>query len=460
MAGENRQIVPRVVGTYLLRIAIVFAAQYGAGKLGDVFPTINNGAIGPVCPASGIALGALLLCGYPVWPGVAAGAFLLVLSSPLSYAGAVVYAAGTTLAALVAAFLLRRICNFDCSLSRLRDVLALILLGAFASSLVSASIGASILHAASLHGWSGFGSAWLIYWLGDSTGVMLVTPVLLTFPSLLKFRNRRPITEVAVLLTLLAITSFIVFGDLAHAPARLVGFAVLPFVMWAAIRFGGGATALAILVIATIATIRTELGYGPFASSTPFSNAVLLDVFFVVLSATGLILAAVMAEREYAERQREQFARQQAAMEVRLRLASIVESSDDAVMGTDVTGTVTDWNKGAERLFGYSASEAIGKNISFLAAMDHSEEAQGILKKVINGEAVKHYETVRRRKDGRRVDVSLTVSPLLDGAGRIVGASGIARDITDRRRGGRSPSRERRTVPASGGTRRRCALRR
>lgn len=433
-ATHDRLLAPRVIGSYLARVAIVFAAQFAVGKLGDVFQSVRNGGIGPVWPASGIALGALLLYGYSVWPGVAAGAFLLTCLSPLSYRDAAIYAAGTTLAALLGAFLVRRVSRVNCALSGLRDVLALIVLGGFVSSLVSASIGTPILDAARLRGWSGFGSAWLIYWLGDSTGVILVTPVLLTFSQLVKLRHRGRLTELAILFLLLTVTCLVVLGELPSIPVRLVAFVVLPFVMWAAIRFGIGATALSILLIAAIATVETEWGSGPFASNTPFLNAVLLDVFFVVLSASGLTLAAAMAERDQAERQRERLAREQAAMEVRLRLASIVESSDDAIIGADMNGVVTDWNKGAERLFGYSAPEAIGKHISFLAGADHPEEAQGILQTVTNGKLVKNYETVRQRKDGTEVDIALTVSPIFDAKGRIVGASGIARDMSERKR--------------------------
>jgi PAS domain S-box-containing protein len=116
-----------------------------------------------------------------------------------------------------------------------------------------------------------------------------------------------------------------------------------------------------------------------------------------------------------------------------LRLASILESSDDAIVGTDVSGTITDWNKGAERLFGYSASEAIGKNVSFLGATDDYAEGRANREKVLRGEAVRPCDTVCRRKDGTRVDVSLTISPIVDAEGRIIGSSGIARDITERK---------------------------
>ena len=122
------------------------------------------------------------------------------------------------------------------------------------------------------------------------------------------------------------------------------------------------------------------------------------------------------------------------ADETLFRHAAIVEFSDDAIVCADLNGTVSDWNKGAERLFGYSASEAIGKHISFLAPTDRPEDGQDIFRKVINGEAVKHYETVRRKKDGTCVYISLTVSPVVDAASRVTRVSGIARDFTERKR--------------------------
>ncbi|WP_082312544.1 MULTISPECIES: PAS domain S-box protein [unclassified Chelatococcus] len=123
------------------------------------------------------------------------------------------------------------------------------------------------------------------------------------------------------------------------------------------------------------------------------------------------------------------------AEEAARRLALIVESSDDAIISTDLDGIVTSWNGGAERLYGYTAAEAIGQPVMILIPEDRPDEEPSILERIRRGERVDHYETVRRCKDGRLVDVSLTVSPIHDGAGRIIGASKIARDITDRRRG-------------------------
>src|SRR5215470_8340847 len=153
---------------------IVFAAYFVAGKFGQATTGIRSNNLGPVWPAYGIALAAILLCGYRIWPAVALGMFVIAFLSPESYLTALGQTAGSMFAALTGTFLLRRFVKFDNSLSRLRDALALILLGAFGSAIVSASIGTLVLHASHINSYAGLGSAWLIYWLGDSTGVLLV----------------------------------------------------------------------------------------------------------------------------------------------------------------------------------------------------------------------------------------------------------------------------------------------
>ena len=117
----------------------------------------------------------------------------------------------------------------------------------------------------------------------------------------------------------------------------------------------------------------------------------------------------------------------------RVRLAAIVESSDDAIISKDLNGVITSWNHGAEQLFGYRDSEIIGKPITLLIPPDRHDEEAVILARIRRGERIEHYETVRRRKDGNLLDISLSVSPIKDAEGRIIGASKIARDITRRK---------------------------
>jgi PAS domain S-box-containing protein len=117
-----------------------------------------------------------------------------------------------------------------------------------------------------------------------------------------------------------------------------------------------------------------------------------------------------------------------------LRLAAIVESSDDAIVSKDLTGIITSWNSGAERLFGYTADEAVGQSITMLIPPDRVSEEDLVLTRIRAGQRVEHFDTVRRRKDGTFVDVSLTISPIRDAAGAIIGASKIARNISDQKR--------------------------
>jgi len=116
------------------------------------------------------------------------------------------------------------------------------------------------------------------------------------------------------------------------------------------------------------------------------------------------------------------------------RLAAIVESSDDAILSTDLNGIITSWNKGAERIFGYTEEETLKKPVTMLMPPERRSEEPAILARVRRGERVAPYETVRRRKDGSLIDIFLTVSPIKDAKGQVVGASKIARDITERKR--------------------------
>jgi PAS domain S-box-containing protein len=124
---------------------------------------------------------------------------------------------------------------------------------------------------------------------------------------------------------------------------------------------------------------------------------------------------------------------QQRREESEMWLSAIVESSDDAIIGKNLNGVIASWNKGAERLFGYTEKEAIGRNILMLIPEDRHHEEPGIVERVRNGDPVDHYETIRVRKDGSQVHVSLSVSPVKDQAGHVIGASNISRDITERK---------------------------
>ena len=131
------------------------------------------------------------------------------------------------------------------------------------------------------------------------------------------------------------------------------------------------------------------------------------------------------------------------AEEANRNLAAIVESSDDAILSKTLEGKITTWNAGAERIYGYKTSEIVGRNVSTLAPAERKEEATRILEQLQRGESVHQLETVRMTRDGRRIEVSLTVSPLKDEHGIIIGSSTIARDITRRKRAEMETRRQR-----------------
>ncbi|MEA2692084.1 MAG: hypothetical protein QOJ16_1471 [Acidobacteriota bacterium] len=144
-----------------------------------------------------------------------------------------------------------------------------------------------------------------------------------------------------------------------------------------------------------------------------------------MLEESGAPVGVVLVFRDVTERRRDE--------EIRARLAAIVESSQDAIISKTLDGVIRTWNAGAERLFGYRAEEAVGRSITLIIPRERLDEEREILARLSRGEPVEHFETVRMAKDGRRLDISLTVSPIRDAEGRIIGASKVARDVTGRK---------------------------
>ena len=147
----------------------------------------------------------------------------------------------------------------------------------------------------------------------------------------------------------------------------------------------------------------------------------------------GLVIGCVLIFRDISERRRWEKDEADRLLSARL-LASIVETSDDAIISKSLDGTIRTWNAGAERIFGYSSAEAVGRHVSLIIPPDRISEEDHIIARLRAGQRVDHFETERVRKDGGRILVSLTISPIRDAAGNVVGASKIARDITDRKR--------------------------
>jgi PAS domain S-box-containing protein len=156
------------------------------------------------------------------------------------------------------------------------------------------------------------------------------------------------------------------------------------------------------------------------------SRGIALVNIEAIKNSEGDIVGAVNCFQDVTERR--------IAEDAALRLAAIVESSDDAIVGKDLDGIITSWNAGAERIFGYMAEEIIGKPITILIPPNYQKEEEAIIERIRRGQRVEHFETIRQRKHGSLIDVSMTISPVKNSQGKIIGASKIARDITDRKR--------------------------
>lgn len=547
---------------YVARVAILGAIYFGTARLGLSLDAVS-GVAAAVWPPTGIALVALLLGGYRLWPGIAVGAFLVNVLAGAPVLAAAGMAAGNTLEALVATALLMRVVRFHPSLDRLQDVVGLVGLAAGVSTLVSASIGVT-------SGWLGgiiptatYGKAWWTWWVGDAMGDLVVAPLLLVWSERVRVRpSVWWVVECVALLGCVAALSVLVFVSPVTSALTDLPYMLFPPLIWAAVRLGHPGSVTATALVSAIAIWGTWHGFGPFARQPVHASLLELQSFLGIGAVTILVLAAVVTERRRADaaeqEQRERFevtlasigdaviatdtqgrvtfmnpvaeavtgwsqtqalgkaipevfpiinehtrqvvdnpvsrvmregtvaglanhtlliardgterpiddsgapirdregrllgvvlvfrdiTERRRAEEAQARLAAIVESSEDAIIGKTLEGIITSWNRGAEQTYGYTAAEVIGRSVALLVPPGHPNDIPEILTRLARGEPIDYYETLRVRKDGQVIPVSLTISPIRNPAGTLIAASAIARDITVRRQAEAEAERRRR----------------
>ena len=278
----------------------VAAVYFGAGELG-LLDQLLRGHLTPFWPATGVALGALLLLGWRIWPGIAIGGFLIGLSIGLPPPGCIALAAGNTLAPVLAYYLLRRV-EFHVDLNRLRDALALVFLGAFIAMMVSASVGAGILVVSHDELARGYGSTWFVWWVGNATGILVITPLVLLLYRLLRrmlHKTHQPsrVRPARVVEATLLLAGTFLVAMLGTRSSFDVLFLVYPFLFWAAWRFQLSGAAPCVLIASLVVTFAAEDGAGPFAGIDQFAKLITLQAFNTSAALTGLLLAALVAER-------------------------------------------------------------------------------------------------------------------------------------------------------------------
>ena len=349
---------PRGVPWEFLVLAAVY---FAAAKLGLMLAFVHASATA-VWPPTGIALASMLLLGPRVWPAILLGAFLANVTTAGNLWTSLGIATGNTLEGVLGAWLVT----------------------------LDVGQGDAILLRTPAGRWVLFDSG--PTWRGGDAGRSTVLPYILRRGGRLEAfvlshphadhvggaailwgrrapdLQRRDLFGLALLLLALVLTGAIVFGDL-FAPwvrSEPLEFLCIPALMWAAFRYRQRGAATSLAVLAGIAVLGTLRGAGPFVREAQNESLLLLQAFLVTLALTILPLAAVVRERARAE-------------EELARLAAIVESSDDAIIGTTLDGTITSWNRGAERLYGYAAQEVIGWPIALITPRELDHELPMIL---------------------------------------------------------------------------------
>ena len=443
----------------------LFAVVYFAAAKLSLLLAIPPGYATAVWPPSGIALAAMLLFGTRLWPGVWLGAMLTNLTVQGAPLLAAMIASGNTLEAVVGAELVRRYASagrFDTGEQVVK----------FAGSIaVSASIAAGIgvfsLALNNALSWSNvLVNSWT-WWQGDAAGMIVVTPLILSWSKSGWMRWSLPKTiEAVTLAAALSVVTFVVFAGVmtSNVPVPLA-FLTLPFIVWAAIRFREREVTTAAAIVCAIAVAYTTKGYGPWGAATPNLALLVLLAYTSTLVMTGLILCAVTGERERAiaalRQSNEQLAlrvvertqqldqanqalraelaaqaRQEEALrqsEERFRL--LVDGVKDyAIFRLDHEGNVASWNAGAQAIKGYAATDIVGKHFStFYTPEDIARKWPWHELDVARVEGRFEDEGWRVRKDGTRFWANVIITALFDSEHRLRGFAKVTRDLTARK---------------------------
>jgi signal transduction histidine kinase/CheY-like chemotaxis protein len=288
-------------------IGILAVVYVVAGKLSLMLASLHASA-SPVWPPAGIALAAMLLLGYRVWPAIFVGAFLVNVTTAGNVATSFAIAAGNTLEAVAGAWLVNRFAGGKNICDRPQGVFKFALAAAI-STIISPAFGVSSLAIAGFANWTDYNAIWLTWWLGDATGVLVFTPLVLLWSAPLKRRwNKKEVAEVGTLLLLLVLLSSIVFGGWLEISSRNypIAFICGPVVIWMAFRFTQRETATGIFILSAIAVWGTLRGFGPFVGETENQSLLALQSWTAVLAITAMALSAGMAERRRIEEELQQ----------------------------------------------------------------------------------------------------------------------------------------------------------
>ena len=288
---------------HLVTLAALAGVYFVAGKLGLRVAYVHASATA-VWPCTGIALAAFLTLGYRAWPAIFAGAFLVNLTTAGSIATSIGIGVGNTLEGVMGCYLVGRFAGGRHAFERAQDIFKFGLLAGMVSTTIAATFGVTSLALGGFADWVRYGSIWCTWWLGDAVGAVIVTPFLLLWSENPRLNwTRKQIIELAFLFLGLFLTGWIVFGGRFHSALKNypLEYLCIPFLIWAAFRYGRRKAATAICVLSAIATWGTLHGFGPFSRESQNTSLLLLQMFMGITALTTLALAAEVTEHKRAD---------------------------------------------------------------------------------------------------------------------------------------------------------------
>lgn len=384
----------------------LFALLYiVAGKLGLQWAFLNASA-SPIWPATGLAIAALILFGFDLWPGILIGAFAVNLTTAGTVWTSLGIAIGNTLEAVAGAYLVNRFACGSDAFEHPYTIIKYAIVASGISTMLSATIGTSVLAMGEQIRSGTYGRVWLTWWMGDASGGMLFAPLLILCTKRAHVNwTRRQWLELAGIAIALILLGGMVFGGFFSASLRRypLDFLCFPLIIWAAYRFGSREAAGTSVALSMVALWGTLHGFGPFARNSPNTSLLLLQSYMIVVALTGLIFSAVVAEhRREGEVLVQTYER---------RYRQLLESNIIGFIVVDWNGNVLEANGAFLRMVGYTRAEMLSGKIggNSLTPEEYRGMDEWVRKKLKESGISPPMEKEYIRKDGTKIPVLVGV---------------------------------------------------
>lgn len=438
----------------IFTIGILALVYYVTGRLGLSLASVHPSATAIWAPA-GIALAALMLWGYRVWPGIFLGAFLANVTTTPVFFTSLGIATGNTLSGVFGAWLVNRLANGRQTFDRVRHVFLFSFLAGMVSTTVSATFGVISLCMGGQADWSGFNAIWFTWWLGDAAGNLIVAPLLILWgvDPRAHWSAARLLEGMLILLVVLlvglAVFSRVFPFNLHNYP---VLFLFLPILMWTAFRFGQRETATVNFMLAGIAIWGTTHGVGPFVRQSPNESLIFLQAFMGLLLVTQLGLAAVIGERKLAEQElresRDELDQRVHKRTIELATANqalqasqklLAEAQQISHIGSwewDVASNRMSWSDELYRVHGLKPQEHLITYEMFLQYVhpDDRQLVREILEKARHDHQPFGFNHRIFRPDGAERLLGVRGEVIVDGGGQAIRLVGTGQDVTEQRK--------------------------